>query len=308
MIRNLTLLAVLIGAGQAAAQNPPPNLVKVESVSAPGKSIKVVQFVGKPVQMAEAYTVDVGGRTEMRTRNVTKMVFEQVIKDLPLANAMAFDVNGKQISQDAMWQRLKAGAVIATTSSMLPEAAYLKALNSDTLVIVLPSIGASPIAPQAAPGAAPAPVAPVSTPGANPVPMPITPIPPKPIPAPIPPMAAARNPAAARQHVLAGRAMLARRQFADAIDHFREASAADPGDPAVLYFLAYAQCENGDSSAADESVRQAVAQERYIGGDPLGFEWERFQGPARVWLSTARARAQTTAARPTAAPSIKPPA
>jgi hypothetical protein len=264
MNRAFGLAGLLFSVGIANAQLP-PTFSKVLGVSAENQSITVAQVVSKAVPMTESYTVDVNGRTEMRTRTIMKPVFETVQSKVSLANAAAYDGAGQRLSEEQLWRRLKPNEVIVTAIGQLPDAAFLNLLRKDAVVIVLPNM-----APPATP-----------RPTVNPTPVPAT----------LPPRTDAPNPDVAWRHVLDGRIALVRRQYADAIAHFREAAAAIPGEPAPLYYLAYAQSEAGDRDAAEETVREAARMEVGYIGEPFGFEWERFQGPSRTWLAAARSRA-----------------
>jgi hypothetical protein len=148
--------------------------------------------------------------------------------------------------------------------------------------------------------AAPAPAAPASPPPAADVP------PPAPIVAPPVRTPTPADPAAAERHMIAGQRWLVGWQPAMAVEAFRAAVDAAPGDATPLYFLAFAQHAAGQWSDADDTVRKAVAAQPDRAIQPLGPSWERFQGPSRNWLSAARVRAvrETVRAYPPGRPTF----
>lgn len=64
-----------------------------------------------------------------------------------------------------------------------------------------------------------------------------------------------------RQHVVAGTRALQEKRFAAAVEEYRKALAADPGDAAVWSNLGIALQKQGDAEGADESYRRALSIE-----------------------------------------------
>lgn len=192
MTRTLAVFATLIAFGSAVAQVAPPSASKPVPPSGPGiggtpmpaapamvatvpaflpsfqkvaqvsPNTKTVAFeatVCFPVMKQVQETVEIDGKKETRQKTVCEYLCKTEMRQTQLSNATGYDGMGQKLTSEQMWQRLKPGDVIITVQGQLPDAAYMKLLNKDALVIVTPNVAPSaPVAIPAVPAIQPAPV------------------------------------------------------------------------------------------------------------------------------------------------------
>lgn len=255
-----------------------------------------------------------------RTITVMKKVGELVMSPAEYSFAMASPnqahvgsaatiktASGEPVKNDSL---SKATPVLLLTNYADADPVLLKLLKPEVVVVQvgqLPTGGAPPGAIPVTPAVPiPATESPVPT---APLPTPATPSP-KPSTTPPVPMRGMDtpqqdDPATAERHRLDGRQFLAHRRYAEAICAFERAMIAAPGDPGNAFFLAFAQREAGKFDDADQTMQRAAGLECGLPIEPLGLEWERFQGPSRAWLANARTKAHSHI-RPPPPPPAKP--
>jgi hypothetical protein len=302
---------------QAPAVQPQPVAAPAAPAGAPAAPpIAPQPPVFAPVMYGQARTAD--GKLHMR-RMEFQNVWEQVEKKFRDPNGVekpqmvtvcktvcipvnvAWDLARPGKADDTSMVRLQTpGGGAVNPESLAKETAVVayhsrsgaldpvlvKLLRPDAVVVRVDVPHAVPAAPSVVPTPGPA--------IARPVPMPpaATAVTPSIVDPPASPMQPAPDMATANHQLLVGRELLARRRYVEAAEAFRLAADASQGEPMPLYFLAFTQYSAGQWDAAEQTVRQAVAAERGHLIEPLGRDWERFQGPSRAWLSTARARSQ----------------
>lgn len=135
------------------------NFQKIAQASPESQSIAIETTVCWPVAKQVQFETIVEGKKVVQSKTVTETISKQELRSMPLGGVTAYDGSGQKLTSEQMWQRLKPGEVIIMTSGQLPEAAFLKVLSKDALLIVSPA--PAPQAPVAMPAAPAAPAAPV---------------------------------------------------------------------------------------------------------------------------------------------------
>jgi hypothetical protein len=142
------ILSAFLSAGADAEpltppKGPPPQLSFLEA-----KDGKVTRRVTElvPIAKEEEYTVLVGGVPEKRKRVVTMTMAVQRVVELSLAKATITTAGGKKLKEADALKRLAGGAIAVLSGDGRPvDAAYLRALKPDTLVIVMPATVPMPL-------------------------------------------------------------------------------------------------------------------------------------------------------------------
>jgi len=95
----------------------------------------------------------------------------------------------------------------------------------------------------------------------------------------------------ARAHFEAGCRHYRQREFQQALEKLESASRQAPDEPLYVYLLALTQYQLQETSVAELSVARAAKLEQSAPLSDWGRTMERYQGPARAWLESARRRA-----------------
>jgi hypothetical protein len=119
-----------------APTGPAPALIFVRTGNNGGIEYQSTETQHVPVEVET--TVNVNGKQEVRKSIVYKPVTVIQMKSLEKSSFDVLDVDGKKV-EEAVWKKTLKGGVIVLFSggAELPNSAYLKALKTDTLVVVV---------------------------------------------------------------------------------------------------------------------------------------------------------------------------
>ncbi len=121
----------------AVPKGPPPQFMMVSQVDPAKNSFSLLQMVEIPrtVQVVEEKVVD--GQVVKVLKQVTEMVRE--IRELRMIGPTppVYSAAGKKLAGDELWRRLKKGQVVLVAADgRMVDAAYLRVVQPDTLVVV----------------------------------------------------------------------------------------------------------------------------------------------------------------------------
>jgi hypothetical protein len=140
MKRLFAILAcVLLAASRSSGQPPgPPPIFHVVSKTIPDKGlIFLVRYEPVTEQVAVKVLVNINGQIVEETRSEKRVVYTTVQYSMDIANARVITPDGKQMPIDEVWKRLKANTVVVLSGDgNTPAQPYLRALSSETLVII----------------------------------------------------------------------------------------------------------------------------------------------------------------------------
>jgi hypothetical protein len=122
---------------QSGPSGPPPSF-KIVGSTDPAKGLIVFrEILYKTVQVQREVVELVNGMTIKRTVTENVFVPEERTTQIDATNSRVITPDGKQLPIDEVWKRLKANTVVLVSADgNTPAAAYLRALNAQTLVII----------------------------------------------------------------------------------------------------------------------------------------------------------------------------
>lgn len=140
-MRKIALLITILVVSTASAQapGPAPSFMHVRSTVPEKGHATLVKFVPVVKQVPVLEQINFNGKLVNVTKIVTEYAFEQFEATYDLSNTRVMTPDGKQLPIDEVWKRLKVNVIVAVAGdSNTPGQPYLRALNSDTLVIIPP--------------------------------------------------------------------------------------------------------------------------------------------------------------------------
>lgn len=141
----IAIVVSVVFALNVQGQNPPlspaPVLKLVKAVEKEKGQIIFQETVTRtvPVQVQEVAIVN----GQQVTRVVTKYTYvqEQRLQSINVSNSRVITPDGKQLPIDEVWRRVKANSVVAVSGDgNTPAAAFLNALNPETLIVISPQV------------------------------------------------------------------------------------------------------------------------------------------------------------------------
>ncbi len=145
---TICLLAVTPVFAQPPTSSAPAPTFMIVSKTTPAKGLMFsisYQTVTEQVEVKEL--VNVNGQVVEVIKNVSRSVYVPVETARDISNSRVITANGKQLPIDEVWKRLRPNTVVVLSGDVnTPAAAFLQALNPETLVII-----AAPPKPMPAP-------------------------------------------------------------------------------------------------------------------------------------------------------------
>lgn len=149
MKRTCAILAMwLLAAGTATAQQAQPPVFKtIAGIDMNKGQIQFVEIITRSVpvqkQVAKEVIVVVNGKQQKKIVTDVVTVYEFVQEQRTISHDAAqtrvITPDGKQLPIDEVWKRLKVGGVVVVSANGdAPAPIYLRTLNADTLVLMLP--------------------------------------------------------------------------------------------------------------------------------------------------------------------------
>lgn len=137
----IAIVAIICTAGAATAQTgAPPAFKTVSSTNKDKGQIVFLETVVRMVPVQMARVVIKNGVQVTETVTEFRPVFEQTLRAVDARNSRVITPDGKQLPIDEVWKRLKANTVVVVSADgNTPAQAYLRALNAETLVLILPA-------------------------------------------------------------------------------------------------------------------------------------------------------------------------
>jgi hypothetical protein len=131
------LLAVSVALAQPAPTGLPPSF-KIVSGTDPAKGlIAFREITYRTVQVQREVAEVVNGMTIKKTVTSNEIVAEERTTQIDASSSRVITPDGKQLPIEEVWKRLKANTVVAVSADgNTPAAAFLRALNAQTLVII----------------------------------------------------------------------------------------------------------------------------------------------------------------------------
>jgi hypothetical protein len=140
-------------------KGPPPKLVAVKGG---GDTMMVTETVMVPITIARKVVVEEGGKKVEKVVTETTTRTEMRTRMISFKGATGRTAGGKKLDADEVIKRLAKPQVLAISADGKPiDAAYLRLLKSDTLVVELAAAGAVGGGAFPVPPAAPVPAAPI---------------------------------------------------------------------------------------------------------------------------------------------------
>lgn len=141
MTRTLAVALFLASAPLVIAQpgglGLPPSFKMVANVDQKKGQVFIQETVYKAVPVMVQRAVIVNGKQEIVTETRTEMVAEQRVVVIDMAISRVITPDEKQLALDDVWKKVKSNSVIVMSADgKTPGAAYLRALNPETLVII----------------------------------------------------------------------------------------------------------------------------------------------------------------------------
>jgi hypothetical protein len=97
----------------------------------------IVETLHKAVPVTVERVVVVNGKEERVTETRQQMVAEQRMIVIDMSNSRVITPDEKQLPLDDVWKKMKANSVIVMSANgNTPAAAYLRALNPETMVLI----------------------------------------------------------------------------------------------------------------------------------------------------------------------------
>jgi len=135
-----TLAVFLFSTNIAFAQapvpkGPPPTFALVQETTPQKGEIVLSRTIAVPRFVPFAEQIEINGKVQVVTKFKTEIVYETRIVTINASSSRVITPDGKQLPIDEVWKRLKAGKAILECSQT-PDAAYLRALHVDALVLI----------------------------------------------------------------------------------------------------------------------------------------------------------------------------
>jgi hypothetical protein len=135
----LTLTFLFVSTVSAQMPGTAPTFMHVRSTVPEKGHATLVNFIPIPKHVPFVEQINVNGRLVNVTKYKIEYAFEQFEVTYDLSGTRVITPDGKQLPIDEVWKRLKANVIVAVAGdSNTPSQPYLRALNSDTLVIIPP--------------------------------------------------------------------------------------------------------------------------------------------------------------------------
>jgi hypothetical protein len=130
-------VAVLLAAAAAArAQSAPLTLAVVEQADREQQVLVIREVVTENRPVTREVTVVVNGRLETRTVTENVPVQREQQRELSLKEVRAYDGDGKALEGDALWDRLRRGAVIVSGDVRLLQLPLGKVFRPEAVLLV----------------------------------------------------------------------------------------------------------------------------------------------------------------------------
>jgi hypothetical protein len=131
------LSATLVAAQPGAGTDFPPAFKMVTNVDQKKGQVIILETVHKAVPVLVERIVVVNGKEERVTETRNEMVSEQRMIAIDMSNSRVITPDGKQLTLDDVWKKMKAKSVIVMSANGdTPAAVYLRALNPETLIVI----------------------------------------------------------------------------------------------------------------------------------------------------------------------------
>jgi hypothetical protein len=131
------LIIASVAVAQPGPSGPPPSF-KVVGSTDPAKGLIVFrETVYRTVPVQREVVEIVNGVRIKKTVTGYETVAEERTTQIDATNSRVITPAGKQLPIDEVWKKLKANTVVAVSADgNTPAAAYLRALNAETLIII----------------------------------------------------------------------------------------------------------------------------------------------------------------------------
>jgi hypothetical protein len=127
---------LLAAAAAVRAQSVPLTLAVVEQADRERQLLEIREVVTEYRPVAREYTVVVNGRLETRQVTENVAVQREQERSLSLKELRAYDGDGKALEGDALWERLRRGALVVSGDERLLQLPLGKVFRPEAVLLV----------------------------------------------------------------------------------------------------------------------------------------------------------------------------